>query len=115
MKRLRLATEEEVNRVRQTADLDTGCIVIALDTAQGTGLAVLRTAVEVDPVYFAPEWNTKLRSFFIRDIETYLSAKDVKSYYFNVAADAEEWIEHVKHWGSEQVSKGPELRFKQTL
>lgn len=115
MKRLRVATPEEVEKIKESSDLDPTCIVVALDTAQGTGLAVIRTAIEVDPVYFAPDWNTKMKTFFVRDIETFLSAKGCISYYFNVDKEAEEWIEHVKHWGAEQISKHPELRFKQTL
>lgn len=115
MKRLREATQEEIDKIRGTSDLDAGSIVLALDTAQGVGLAVVRTAIEVDPVYFPDTWNTKLKTFFVRDIETFLSAKGVNAYYFNVSADAEEWIEHVKHWGAEQVSPGKELRFKQIL
>ena len=115
MKRLRIATAAELESIREKSDLGQGCIVLALDTAQGVGLAVVRTAVEVDPVYFPDSWNTKLKTFFVRDIETFLSAKGVDAYYFNVNAQAEEWIEHVKHWGAECVSPSPELRFKQTL
>ncbi len=115
MKRLRAATKEEVEKIRATSDLSEGCIVLALDTAQGVGLAVVRTVVEVDPVYFPDTWNTKLKTFFVRDIETFLSAKGVSAYYFNVKSDAEEWISNVQHWGAERTSPTEEYRFKQTL
>ena len=115
MKRLRLATSEEVEKIRDNSDLDPSCIVLALDTQVGTALAVVRMPVEVDPVYFPPEFSDKLKVFFMRDIETYLAAKGATSYYFNILAEDEKTIEVMKHWGSEQVSTGKELRFKQTL
>lgn len=115
MKRLRLATPEEVEGIRETSDLDPSCIVLALDTQAGTAMAVVRMPVEVDPVYFPAEFSDKLKVFFIRDIETYLSAKGATSYYFNVHAEDEKWIENIKSWGCEQVSETSEIRFKQKL
>jgi hypothetical protein len=113
--RIRLATPEEVETIRATADLDSTCIVLALESAQGIGLAVIRQAVELDPIYFPPEWNTKQKVFFIRDLETVMHAKGAISYYFNVDATNETWIENIKNWGAETVSLQPELRFKVTL
>jgi hypothetical protein len=52
---------------------------------------------------------------FVRDLETVMAAQGVKYYYFNVAADDEQWQSVVKNWGAEQVSIEPELRFKRTL
>lgn len=115
MKRLRLATPEEVERIRETSDLDPTCAVLALDTQVGTALAVVRAPIEVDPVYFPEGFSDKLKVFFIRDIETYLSAKGATSYYFNVHLTDEKWIENIKSWGCEQVSEVSEIRFKQTL
>lgn len=115
MQRLRSATDEEVEKIRATSDLDATCIVLALDTPQGTALAVIRNPVEVDPVYFPEGASTKLNAFFIRDIETFLSAKGISSYYFNCDPANEVWVEAVKHWGAEQVSTKEELRFKKIL
>jgi hypothetical protein len=113
--RIRLAVPEEVESIRATSDLDSTCVVLALETAQGIGLAVIRQAVELDPIYFPPEWNTKQKTFFVRDIETVMQAKGAVTYYFNVDATNEVWIENLKNWGAEQVSPTPELRFKVTL
>lgn len=110
-----MATPEEVEKIRETSDLDPTCAVLALDTQAGTALAVVRAPIEVDPVYFPEGFTDKLKVFFIRDIETYLSAKGFTSYYFNIDSNEQEWIDVVKNWGAEVVSKGSEIRFKQTL
>jgi hypothetical protein len=114
MKRIRLATAEEVESIKDVSDLDQGCNVFALDTAAGTGLAVRRMCQEIDPL-ITPGWNPRQRSLFIRDIETVLHAQGGTSYYFNVDPDDSEWIGFIKGWGAEQVSPQPMLRFKRTL
>jgi hypothetical protein len=115
MKRLRLATPEEIDAIRDNSDLDPTCIVLGLDTAQGVPLAVVRVATEVDPIHFPKELPDRMKAMFVRDIETFLSAKGVPTYYFNIVATDEAWINIVKAWGVEQISKEPELRFKRTL
>jgi hypothetical protein len=115
MNRLRAATPDEVESIKLTSDLDAGCLVLALDTQSGTALAVVRTAVEVDPLYSPEGFTTKQKAFFMRDVETFLAAKGVSNYYFNIDADATEWQENLKKWGSSQVSVRPELRFKKVL
>ena len=47
--RIRLATPEEIETIKATADCGAGSNVLALDTPEGTPMAVIRTAVEVDP------------------------------------------------------------------
>lgn len=117
MNRLRLATEEEIAKIKDTSDLGPTCYVLALDTQQGTILGVVRMPVEVDPVYFPEGLSDKLKLFFMRDIETHLSAKGAMSYYFNIVASEENqaWIDTAKNFGAQQVSKVPELRFMKPL
>jgi hypothetical protein len=115
MKRLRLATQEEIEAIKDSSDLDVGCSVLALDTQQGTAKAVIRSCIEVDPVYFPDEMNDKLKMFFGRDIETHLEAKGVTHYYFNVACDQEEWQKVVETWGAQRTSKVAEFRYKKIL
>jgi hypothetical protein len=115
MKRIRLATPEEIESIKPVSDLDEGCTVMALETHKGTGLAVRRVCQEIDPMIPASDWDTKLRAMFTRDLETVLAAQGVKYYYFNVAADDIAWQDVVKNWGAEQVSIAPMLRFKRTL
>src|SRR5579859_1330634 len=105
MKRLRMATPEEVEGLQAKSDLDASCSVLALDTADGTAFAVVRMPVEVDPVYFPEGFSDKLKAFFMRDLETYLSARGAFSYYFNIHADDsnEQWRKVVQTWGAEMV------------
>lgn len=115
MQRIRLATPEEVESIKDKSDLDSGCVVFALDTQAGTGLAVRRVCTEIDPMIPAPDWDTKLRAMFTRDLETILWGQGGGSYYFNIDAEDKKWQHVVKTWGAEQVSVTPVLRFKRTL
>lgn len=116
MNRLRVATEAEIEAIRDTSDLDAGCIVGALDTQVGTAKAVFRSCVEVDPVYYTEQMSPKVRLLFMRDIETYLLGKGVPYYYFNIQATETEYIETMKKsFDAEQVSPVPMLRFKKVI
>jgi hypothetical protein len=113
--RIRLATQEEVEKIKPVSDLDENCLVFALDGHNGVGLAVRRLCQEIDPMVTPEDWNTKLKAMFVRDLETNLWSQGTRYYYFNVAADDKQWQEVVKNWGAEQVSAAPMLRFKRTL
>jgi hypothetical protein len=115
MNHLRLATAEEVEKIRLESDLDETCKVLALDTAMGTPIAVLRMALETDPCFYPEGFGAKQIAMFSRDLLTYLWAQNFKSLYFNVNPADTNWIEHLKAEGCEQVSKQPELRFKRTI
>lgn len=116
MNRVRLATEAEVESIKKFADLENdACLVYALDTQKGTPIAVRRVCTEIDPLVAPEDFGTKLKSLFIRDLETVLWGQGVRSYYFNVDATDKDWQEYVMHWGAEQVSSTPMLRFKRTL
>jgi len=117
MNRIRVATSEEVEKVKDFSDLDLGCVALALDTQRGTGIAIRRICTEVDPMISGQDWTTRDKVLFIRDIETVLSAQGTSHYYFNVLADDanKEWRENLVHWGAEQVSTAPVLRYKKIL
>ena len=115
MKRIRLATPEEIESIKAEADIDIGCVVYALDTAKGTGLAVRRVCNEIDPMISPEGWEPRHRLLFSRDIETVLAAQGITHYYFNVDANEENWINSLKAWGAESQSKSPEIRMKKVL
>jgi ActR/RegA family two-component response regulator len=115
LERLRLATEAEVEAIKEGADLDASCQVVALTTQAGTPTAVIRLAVEVDPINLPAEFPDRLKAVFVRDIETHIASKGVTKYYFNIAADDLQWQEIAKTWGAVQVSHSPELRFVKVL
>lgn len=115
MQHLRLATPEEIEKIKLESDLDSTCKVLALDTAMGTAVAVIRVPVEVDPAFYPEGFGVKQIAMFTHDIENYLWAQNVGAYYFNVNPADEKWISIIKNWGCEQVSKQPDLRFKKGL
>lgn len=117
MNHIRLATPEEIEKIRLESDLDPSCKILALDTAMGTALAVVRLAVEVDPAFYPEGFGMKQIAMFTHDIENCLWAQGALSYYFNVVPSEENemWIKSIKTWGAQQVSKSPELRFKKCL
>jgi hypothetical protein len=124
MNRVRLATQDECEAIKATADLDPTCTVFALDTPKGTGFAVRRIATELDPVIAAPDWDMRARTLFFRDLETVVWSQGAPSYYFNVhaplpdspeATENQNWINFLVKWGAQRTSTAPEFRFKKNL
>jgi hypothetical protein len=115
MNRPRLATQEEIEAFSHVADLDATCVVYAMDTRKGTGFAVRRIAVEIDPLIPGPDWDIKLKSLFYRDLENILWGQSVPAYYFNVHTEEEEWNKVVETWGATRTSTAPEFRYKKVL
>ena len=115
MNPIRPATSEEVEKLKKTSDLTPTSIVLAMDGENGTDFAVVRMVTELDPVYFAEGSSTARRALFIWGLENMLRFQGSGAYYFNVAVDDEPWQKAVTKWGAEQVSTGPEFRFKKVL
>src|SRR5258708_32742164 len=118
MNRIRLATQEEIETIKDVADLDVGCNVFALNpNADGSGkpgLAVRRICTEIDPLV-TDGLSTRFKAIFIRDLETVMTAQATAHYYFNVDPDDIHWIEFIQKCGAGQVSPKPLLRFKRIL
>lgn len=108
---IRLATPEEVEAIRKDSDLTNATRVLVFDNDR----AVIRMALEVDPVHFAKDTPKHKRALFLWGIENTLRLEGVPEYYFNVRVEDQEFIDTVKGFGAVQVSRGPELRFKKTL
>jgi len=112
---LRKATPEEAVSIAHNSDLGPGCDVIALDTPKGAILAVIRTCKELDPVHYPEGIDTRMKTVFLRDAAHLMMGFGAPSYYFNLPADDEAYQAAAKHWGCEQVSTSPVLRFKKDL
>lgn len=112
---VRIATPAEIEKIRAQADLEMPCQVLALDhTADQASLAVVRQAIELDPVFFG-QANNMQKARFIYALEERLMGAGIGVYYFNVAESNKEWQDTIRSWGAEQVSPGAELRFKRLL
>jgi len=115
MNRIRLATEEECKSIADNSDLSPMTYVMGLDTKQGVILGVIRQAIELNPVHFPEGLPDRMKYMFMRDIETHLAAKGAFAYYFQIDPAKEEYIATMKHYGAQQVSPIPELRFVRQL
>lgn len=116
MNRVRLATESEIAAIKDTSDLDVGCRVVALNTQQGTPIAVMRMCTEINPVHFPENMTTKLKLLFMRDLETVLWGQGVTHYYLQIPANDQEYIDNMReNFKAEQVSPSPELKFKKII
>ena len=114
---LRLATPEEIEKVRKDGDLTSESIVLAMSHKDlETDLAVVRRCVELDPVYFAETSNTSRRATFIWGIENYLRLQGFPEYYFDVLKSATpEWVNIVEKWGGKCLSTDFRKRYKKVL
>jgi hypothetical protein len=115
--RIRVATLEEVKSIESVSDCQVGCTVLALDTPSGVMKAVIRNAVEIDPVIYPEPDNLsmRMRAMFWRDLETVLAAQGASKYYFNVHVTNKAMCDTVKTWGAVQQSTEPEFRFMKVL
>ena len=117
LRHIRLASEDEVNAIRDKADLMPGhTSVLALDNAQGEAdIAVVRQCVELNPVIYAKSTNDLRRVRFLYALEERFLGAGIDKYYFQLKADDEHYIKVAKSWGAEQVSPFPEVRMLKVI
>jgi hypothetical protein len=116
MRHLRLATNEEIQKIQKGADLVEGCRVLALENRPGDpDLAVLRTVIEMDPVIFSPNSNDRDKYKFIFALEERMMGLGVPQYYFNISAKDTHWQKIIEAWGGERVSATEEFRYVKGL
>jgi hypothetical protein len=117
LKHIRTATAEEVESIKDRADLmPGGTTVLALDAEKGTpDIAVIRHCVEVNPIIYGTETNDMRRTRLLWGLEERLLGAGVDRYYFMIDASKADYIKTVKHWGAEQVSLQPEFRFLKVI
>lgn len=108
MEGIKQATPEQVARIAADSDLTNGSLVVAF----GDDTAVIRMAVELDPLHCE---SPKRKAWFIWGLENWMRLNGVQEYYFNVAADDAEWQQAVEGWGAERTSLTPEFRYKKRL
>jgi len=109
---IRLATEEEIQKISENSDLSYATSVLSFG---GKDFAVLRNCFEIDPFHFAEDTTVKRMLLFAMNIETSLRLQGVKEVYFNVAARDTKFQEVLDTWGAVSTSKEPEIRYKKVL
>jgi len=117
LNRIREATPEEIETIRENSEITEGSVVLAFDTPKGVALAVIRSVVELDPIHFPAELEPRWKGIFVRDLETVLTTKGVRSYFFSVWAneDMKSWREIVEKWGAQCISLESEFRYRKDL
>ena len=117
MKHIRLATKDEVDRIRDRADLLPGSTqILALDAEKGSpDVAVIRQCFEINPIIYGEHTNDIRRARFLWALEERLLGAGVDRYYFQLDASNEPYMEVAKNWGAEQVSPHPEFRFLKVI
>jgi len=117
MQHIRVATEEEVNKIRDKSDLMPGYTqVLALDNDKGSAdLAVVRNCYELNPVIYAEGTNDLRRARFLYSLEERFLGAGVDRYYFMLQADDAHYIKVAKSWGAEQVSPHAEVRMLKVI
>jgi hypothetical protein len=116
MEHIRLATAEEVESIAEQSEPSAGGLVLALaNRAKEVNLAVVRTVVELDPVFYAKSSSDAEKARFIWGIEERMLGAGYVQYYFNVLAADEKYSKVVETWGARKVSTAPEHRYAKRL
>jgi hypothetical protein len=117
MKHVRVATPEEIEAIKDKADLMPGHTqILALDNEKGgADIAVVRNCFELNPVIYAEDTNDMRRARFLYALEERFLGAGVDRYYFQLDATKEHYIKVAKAWGAEQVSLQPELRMLKVI
>lgn len=117
MNHIRVATEDEINKIRDRSDLMPGHTqVLALDNDKGgADFAVVRNCFELNPVIYADATNDVRRARFLYALEERFLGAAVDRYYFQLDAANEHYIKVAKAWGAEQVSPHPEVRMLKVI
>lgn len=113
MEGIRLASQAEVEAIREGSDLTPQCTVLQWPIEKPM-TAVLRNCMELDPIYYG-ENTTNRKAMFAWGLENIMRSMGMQRYYFNISVDDEAYQHVVKTWGAEQVSHGPEFRFRKVL
>ena len=112
MQHIRLASPEEVEKIRDNSDLMPGhTAVYALDGPNGPDLAVVRNCVEVNPVHYAEGTSDMRRVRFMWGLEERLLGAGVDRYYSQFDSSKEDYLKVMEHYGFERVSPVPEYRY----
>lgn len=108
--KIRLATPEEIESIKDKADLTPTSRVLAM----GEQLAVWRIANELDPVFYNGASDAK-KYWFIWGLENILRGAGATEFYFNVSNMDHDYRKIVEHFGAEPTNVEPEIRYKKVL
>lgn len=109
---IRLATQEEMEAIKDKSDLSLATSVV---TFGGKDYAVFRSCFEIDPMIFDENSDGRRKRLFAMNLETALRLQGIREYYFNVRVEDEAFRQVVEHMGATPTSMAPEIRYKKVL
>lgn len=111
---IRLATQEEVDKIKDRADLTPASAVWTWPKDNGEpDMAVIRACTEIDPMFFSPTSNNQRKVMFAWGIFNVLRAMNTREVYFDVDAEGmEDYISLLEKMGAEKTTTKPQFRFK---
>lgn len=110
IEKIRLATAEEIEEVKDSSNLTSACSVWKMGEITG----VYRTAHELDPVHINGAPLTKVYKF-LWGMENMLRGAGVKEYFYNVPADNLQYHKILEEMGAKKISTQPDFRFRMDL
>ena len=114
---IRLATPEEIEQIKDHADLTPSTRVWAWPNPKGQpDLAVIRNCMEIDPMFFAETSGNQRKALFGWGLFNVIRANGVPEIYCQVDAEGyEDYIEILKKMGAQATTTKPQYRFKVVL
>ena len=110
MEKIRLATIEEIDTIKDKSNLNSRSTVWQLEGMLG----VCKVVNELDPVFLNGA-STKQFCKFVWGLEYIMKGAGWDSYHFNVKAEDREYNELIQEFGGERVSMQPDYRYKVNL
>lgn len=108
--RIKLATPEQVEQIKENSNLTATCRVLAM----GDQIAVWRNCHEIDPLH--PNGASPGQMYkFMWGIENILLGAGVTEYFFNTPADDTHYTQILDRLGAKRLSKQPDYRWRVDL
>lgn len=114
---IRPASEEEVEKIKPTADLTASSAVWSWPSDKGdSDIAVLRQCMEIDPVNFGASAGKQRKHMFFWALCNMLKATGAREIYFNIDAEgSEDYTAVLEKMGATKTTIKPQFRFKLAL
>lgn len=114
---IRPATEEEVEPIKEGSDLTGSTSVWAWPNDKGaTDLAVIRQALEIDPVHFAETSGNQRKLMLFWAVCNMLKASGTREVYFNINSEGtEDYQAILEKMGASKLNAKPQYRYKLAL
>lgn len=114
---IRLATQEEVEKIKDKADLTPTSAVWTWPNEKGEpDIGVIRQCWEVDPVIFGATSGAQRKALFFWALTNMMRVVGPKEIYFDVDAEGtEDYVAILEKMGAEKTTLKPQYRFKLPL